>query len=232
MPIPVLLADDHKLLREGLRRILELGGEIAVVGEASDGAEAVRLAGALHPEVVVMDINMPGMNGVEATRAIKAQFPRIAVLVLTIHEDREYLLEVLKAGAAGYVLKDIDPDRLIEAIKLVHGGESVVAPGLTAKLIAELNTGRQQEAHVPPPNPLSAREQEVLELMAEGIGNRDIAGRLFVSEKTVKNHVTSIFRKLDVSDRTQAVVQAVKRNMVAIGGSQSVISNQPLRHKT
>lgn len=216
MPIPVLLADDHKLLREGLRRILELGGEIAVVGEASDGAEAVRLAGALHPEVVVMDINMPGMNGVEATRAIKAQFPRIAVLVLTIHEDREYLLEVLKAGAAGYVLKDIDPDRLIEAIKLVHGGESVVAPGLTAKLIAELNTGRQQEAHVPPPNPLSAREQEVLELMAEGIGNRDIAGRLFVSEKTVKNHVTSIFRKLDVSDRTQAVVQAVKRKMVDI----------------
>lgn len=216
MPIPVLLADDHKLLREGLRRILELGGEIAVVGEASDGAEAVRLAGALHPEVVVMDINMPGMNGVEATRAIKAQFPRIAVLVLTIHEDREYLLEVLKAGAAGYVLKDIDPDRLIEAIKLVHGGESVVAPGLTAKLIAELNTGRQQEAHVPPPNPLSAREQEVLELMADGIGNRDIAGRLFVSEKTVKNHVTSIFRKLDVSDRTQAVVQAVKRKMVDI----------------
>ena len=216
MPIPVLLADDHKLLREGLRRILELGGEIAVVGEASDGAEAVRLAGALHPEVVVMDINMPGMNGVEATRAIKAQYPRISVLVLTIHEDREYLLEVLKAGAAGYVLKDIDPDRLIEAIKLVHGGESVVAPGLTAKLIAELNTGRQQEAHVPPPNPLSAREQEVLELMADGIGNRDIAGRLFVSEKTVKNHVTSIFRKLDVSDRTQAVVQAVKRKMVDI----------------
>ena len=216
MPIQVLLADDHKLLREGLRRILELDGEISVVGEAGDGAEAVRLAGVLNPEVVVMDINMPGMNGVEATRAIKAQFPRIAVLVLTIHEDREYLLEVLKAGAAGYVLKDIDPDRLMEAIRLVHAGESVVAPGLTSKLIAELNTGSRHETPSTPDNPLSAREQEVLQLMAEGIGNREIADRLFVSEKTVKNHVTSIFRKLDVSDRTQAVVQAVKRKMVGI----------------
>ncbi len=216
MPIQVLLADDHKLLREGLRRILEFDGEIEVVAEAGDGVEAVRLAGVHNPEVVLMDINMPGMNGVEATRAIKAQFPRIAVLVLTIHEDREYLLEVIKAGAAGYVLKDIEPDRLIEAIKLVQAGESVVSPGLTVKLIAELNTGRTHEAHPASDNPLSAREQEVLELMAEGIGNREIAERLFVSEKTVKNHVTSIFRKLDVSDRTQAVVQAVKRKIVGI----------------
>lgn len=216
MSIQVLLVDDHKLLREGLRRILELEGNIEVVAEAGDGHEAVRMVGLHAPQVVLMDINMPGMNGVEATRAIKTSYPRVAVLVLTIHEDREYLLEVLKAGAAGYVLKDIDPDRLIEAIKLVYAGESVVAPGLTSKLIAELNTTRAHDTSGTLDNPLSAREQEVLELMAEGIGNREIAGRLFVSEKTVKNHVTSIFRKLDVSDRTQAVVQAVKRKYVGI----------------
>ena len=216
MPIRLVLVDDHKLLREGLRRILELQGDMEIVAEAGDGYEAVRLVGLHSPEVVLMDINMPGMNGVEATRAIKVKYPLVAVLILTIHEDREYLLEVLKAGAAGYVLKDIDPDRLIEAIRLIHSGESVVAPGLTSKLIAELNIARAHEAVETSHSPLSNREQEVLVLMAEGIGNREIAGRLFVSEKTVKNHVTSIFRKLDVSDRTQAVVQAVKRKIVDI----------------
>ena len=215
MPIRLILVDDHKLLREGLRRILELQGDIEIVAEAGDGHEAIRLVGLHNPEVVLMDINMPGMNGVEATRTIKTKYPLVAVLILTIHEDREYLLEVLKAGAAGYVLKDIDPDRLVEAIRLVCAGESVVAPGLTAKLIHELNASRTQPASSTD-NPLSHREQEVLELMAEGIGNREIADKLFVSEKTVKNHVTSIFRKLDVSDRTQAVVQAVKRKIVDI----------------
>ena len=216
MAIRLLLVDDHKLFREGLRRILELHQDFQVVGEAGNGEEAVRMALSCPCDVILMDINMPGLNGVEATRQVKERNPRIAVLILSIHDDREYLFEVLNAGAAGYVLKDIEPDKLVEAIRLVAAGESVVDPGLTGKLINELTrlSSRGEEIVV---NPLTEREGEVLALMAEGLGNRDIAAKLFVSEKTVKNHVTNIFRKLEVSDRTQAVIQGVKRKLVNIG---------------
>lgn len=216
MTIKLLLVDDHKLFREGLRRILELQEDLQVVGEAGNGEDAIRLAERCPCDVILMDINMPGLNGVEATRRVKERHPRTAVLILSIHDDREYLLEVLSAGAAGYVLKDIEPDKLIDAIRLVAAGESVVDPGLTGKLITELTrlSSRTEEIIV---NPLTEREREVLALMAEGLGNRDIAAKLYVSEKTVKNHVTNIFRKLDVSDRTQAVIQGVKRKLVNIG---------------
>ena len=215
MPIRLILVDDHKLFREGLRRILELQEGLQVVGEAGNGEEALRLADLCPCDVILMDINMPGLNGVEATRQVKERHPRTAVLVLSIHDDREYLLEVLNAGAAGYVLKDIEPVKLVEAIRLVAAGESVVDPSLTSKLISELTrlSVRGEEVVA---NPLTEREREVLALMAEGLNNRDIAAKIFVSEKTVKNHVTNIFRKLDVSDRTQAVVQGVKRKLVDI----------------
>jgi DNA-binding NarL/FixJ family response regulator len=216
MAIKIILADDHKLFREGLRRILELQEDLQVVGEAGDGEQVLSLLESRPCDVIIMDINMPKLNGVEATRRVKEKYPRTTVLVLSIHDDREYLLEVLNAGAAGYVLKDIDPDKLIEAIRLVAAGESVVDPGLTARLITEL-TRLSSKTEVETANPLTEREREVLALMAEGLGNRDIAAKLFVSEKTVKNHVTNIFRKLDVSDRTQAVVQGVKLKLVNIG---------------
>lgn len=215
MAIRLLLVDDHQLFREGLRRILELEPDITVVGEASNGLEAMASVSRTRPDVVLMDINMPGCNGVEATRQIKADWPQLAILVLTIHDDNEYLFEVLRAGAAGYLLKDVEPSRLLEAIRTVSRGGSVVTPALTGRLIVEFSRLSKPQPEGEPL--LSSREQEVLCLMAEGLGNKDIAQKLYISEKTVKNHVSSILRKLNVSDRTQAVVQGVKLKLVKIG---------------
>lgn len=215
MAVKLLLVDDHKLFREGLRRILELEPDLRVVGEASTGRIALEQLTVCDPDVVLMDINMPDMNGVEATRAIKELFPSIAVLVLSIHDDREYLLEVLKSGASGYLLKDVDPDRLIEAIRDVAKGGSIVHPGLTSKLITELNRLSSQALSVVE-SPLTGREGEILSLMAKGLSNGDIAKKVYISEKTVKNHVTNILRKLDVTDRTGAVIEGVKRGLVFI----------------
>jgi DNA-binding NarL/FixJ family response regulator len=214
MAIKLLLVDDHTLFREGLRRILELEPDMQVVDEAADGLEAMACLSRTRPDVILMDINMPGCNGVEATKRIKAALPQVAILMLTIHDDNEYLFEVLRAGAAGYLLKDVEPTRLVEAIRTVARGGSVVNPSLTNKLIMEfsrLSQPMQSEDQV-----LSSREQEVLHLMAQGLPNRDIAQKLYISEKTVKNHVSSILRKLDVTDRTQAVVQGVKMKLVKI----------------
>lgn len=215
MAVKLLLVDDHKLFREGLRRILELEPDLKVVGEAGTGRIALEQLNVCDPDVVLMDINMPDMNGVEATRAIKELFPSIAVLVLSIHDDREYLLEVLKSGASGYLLKDVDPDRLIEAIRDVAKGGSIVHPGLTSKLINELNRLSSQTLSVVE-SPLTGREGEILSLMAKGLSNGDIAKKVYISEKTVKNHVTNILRKLDVTDRTRAVIEGVKRGLVFI----------------
>lgn len=215
MAVKLLLVDDHKLFREGLRRILELEPDLQVVGEAGSGAAALLKLPQCQPDVVLMDINMPEVNGVEATRAIKERFPSIAVLVLSIHDDREYLLEVLKAGASGYLLKDVEPDRLVEAIREVAQGGSIVHPGLTSKLIKELNRLSSQGPTIID-SPLTEREGEILELMARGMSNGDIAKKVYISEKTVKNHVTNILRKLEVTDRTQAVIEGVKRGLVNI----------------
>ena len=215
MAVKLLLVDDHKLFREGLRRILELEPDLTVVGEAGSGRTAMEKLAQCQPDVVLMDINMPEVNGVEATRLIKEMCPSIAVLVLSIHDDREYLLEVLKAGASGYLLKDVDPDRLIEAIRDVAKGGSIVHPGLTSKLINELNRLTNQALSTAE-SPLTEREGEILSLMARGLSNGDIAKKVYISEKTVKNHVTNILRKLDVTDRTQAVIEGVKRGLVFI----------------
>jgi len=215
MAVKLLLVDDHKLFREGLRRILELEPDLQVVGEAASGKAALAKLHECTPDVVLMDINMPELNGVEATRAIKERYPDMVVLVLSIHDDREYLLEVLKAGASGYLLKDVEPDRLVEAIRDVAKGGSIVHPGLTTKLIKELNRLSNPVADRVE-SPLTEREGEILGLMASGLSNADIAKKVYISEKTVKNHVTNILRKLEVTDRTQAVIEGFKRGLVNI----------------
>ncbi|MBT9133515.1 MAG: Transcriptional regulatory protein DegU [Firmicutes bacterium] len=215
MALRVLIADDHKLFREGLRRILELDGDFEVVGEAATGEQALTLLTRVTCDLVLMDINMPELNGVAATKRIKAEYPEIAVLVLSIHDDREYLLEALKAGAAGYLLKDVEPATLMEAMRTVARGGSIVAPGLTGKLVQELKRLNNPSA-TPPSSTLTPREIEVLSLMARGMNNAAIARAAFISEQTVKNHITSILRKLDVTDRTQAVIEGVKQGLTKI----------------
>lgn len=223
MCIDILLVDDHKLFRKGLRRILELESDFRIVGEAGNSVEAMLSLGEVSPDVILMDINMPGGSGIEATRRIKTRYPEINILVLTIHDDTEYLFEVVRAGAAGYLLKDVEPLRLCEAIRTVAVGGSVVNPGLGDKLMREFARLSEQPAaaaefviHQQQLLLLSPRELEVLHLMAQGYTNLRIATELFISEKTVKNHVSSILRKLDVKDRTQAVVQGVKLKLVNI----------------
>ena len=218
MPIRVLIADDHALLREGLRQVLQLEPDIEVVGEARTGGEAVRLSDRLRPDIVVMDINLPDMSGIEATRQVRAASPATRVLVLTIHDQEEYLLEAIGAGASGFVLKDVEPRTLVDAIRLCCRGEGYVHPTLSARALAA--RGRRRERWAPLgagiPEPLTRREFEVLQLVAEGVSNKEIGQRLFISEKTVKNHITSIFRKLGVADRTQAVIHAIREGWVKL----------------
>lgn len=218
MPIKVLIADDHALLREGLRQVLQMEPDIQVVGEARTGEEAVRKTSQLRPDIVVMDINLPDISGIEATRRIKETSPQTGVLVLTIHDQEEYLLEAIGAGASGFVLKDVEPRTLVDAIRLCCRGEGYVHPTLSARALSW--RGRRRERWTPVgsgiPEPLTRREFEVLQLVAEGVSNREIGQRLFISEKTVKNHITSIFRKLGVTDRTQAVIHAIREGWVKV----------------
>lgn len=221
MCIDILLVDDHKLFRKGLRRILELESGFRIVGEAGNSVDAMSALSDVYPDVILMDINMPEGSGIEATRRIKKRYPEINILVLTIHDDTEYLFEVVRAGAAGYLLKDVEPLRLCEAIRTVAVGGSVVNAGLGDKLMREFARLSEQpaatcEVVMERQQLLSPRELEVLRLMAQGHTNLRIATELFISEKTVKNHVSSILRKLDVKDRTQAVVQGVKLKLVNI----------------
>lgn len=215
MALRVIIADDHKLFREGLRRVLELDGGFEVVGEAATGEQALGLLARVKCDLVLMDINMPELNGVEATKRISAEYSEVAVLVLSIHDDREYLLEVLKAGASGYLLKDVEPAALMEAMRTVARGGSIVAPGLTGKLVQEINRLSSQPTGTPPPV-LTARETEILGMMARGMNNAAIAQAAFISEQTVKNHIGSIMRKLEVNDRTQAVIEGVKQGLTKI----------------
>lgn len=211
--IRVLLVDDHMLIRDGLKRILALEPGISVVGDGSNGREALELTAALSPDVVIMDINMPEMNGIEAARLIRERYPRTAIIALTIHDDEEYVCELVNAGISGYLLKDVSADELVESINRVCAGESVFHPVITQKVLGEFRrlTGSKEER----PR-LTLREQEVLEYVARGKNNREIARLLYISEKTVKNHLTNIFRKLEVDDRTQAVLYAVKNKLVKL----------------
>ncbi|HZK18680.1 MAG TPA: response regulator transcription factor [Clostridia bacterium] len=211
--VKVLIADDHAMVREGLQKILSMEPRIKVIGEAKDGNEAVEKALASEVCTVLMDINMPGLNGIAACRIIKREKPDIHIIALTIHDQEEYLFEMVKAGASGYVLKDVNPDKLIETILGVANGESFLPPKLTANLLKEFQRLSSSEGQAPD-DELTEREQEVLRLVAKGHTNKVIAENLYISEKTVKNHLTNIFQKLDVHDRTQAAILAIKSGMV------------------
>jgi two-component system response regulator DegU len=223
VPIRVLIADDHALLREGLRRILEMEPDLQVVGEAVDGRDAVQKTLELAPDVILMDINMPGGGGLEATRAIRERLPGASVIVLTIHDDDEYVVEMVNAGAKGYMLKDVEPARVIDAIHRVHEGESFIPSDLMAKVFRGFRRLAESSRRTPATaekraaeaekERLTPREQEILQQIVDGQTNKEIAGTLFISEKTVKNHVTNILRKLGLADRTQAAVYALRHGL-------------------
>lgn len=222
MTTTVLLADDQALLRRGFRMILEAEAGLSVVGEAADGAAAVELAATLRPDVVLMDIRMPGMDGIEATRRIVRADPDVRVLVLTTFDLDEYAFGALRAGASGFVLKDVRPGELVAAVHTVARGDAVVSGRVTRRLIEEFaslspETGEREEAHRRALESLTDREREVLQSLAHGRSNAEIAKELFVSEATVKSHVGRIFTKLGVRDRVQAVVLAYELGFVRPG---------------
>lgn len=216
MSIRLVLADDHTMLRDGLRRSLEDEG-FTVIGEASDGLEAVELAERLQPDVVLMDVTMPNCDGVEATRRISAAQLGVRVVMLTMHADREVLQAALAAGAAGYLVKDCSIDEIAETVRLAADDDSPLSPGVAASMLDEVRRLDAGEAHDDADRVVTKREEEVLQLIADGCSTTEVAERLFISQKTVKNHLASIYQKLDARDRTQAVLQAVRMGIVRLG---------------
>jgi DNA-binding NarL/FixJ family response regulator len=218
MTIRVLLVDDQALFREGLSTLVSLYDDIDVVGEAANGEEALAAASRLQPDVVLMDLRMPVLDGVAATRRLKETYPPIRVIILTTFDDDEFVFDGLRAGAVGYLLKDVSSDKLIEAIRAAAQGESFLQPSIAAKVVAEFNR-LERLAGQPRPQadlvePLSDRELEILRLVATGDSNKEIAARLYITEGTVKNHVTNILGKLCVRDRTQAALRARELNLL------------------
>ncbi|MDQ7028926.1 MAG: LuxR family transcriptional regulator [Ardenticatenia bacterium] len=212
--IRVFLADDHRLFRQGVASLLEDAPDIEVVGEADDGLMAVHCVCELVPDVVLMDVHMPGINGTEATRVILRKCPRVRVLMLTVSEQDEDLFEAVRAGAHGYLLKNVDADELVAAIRQVHRGEAVLSPSMTARLMS----GFREAERRPPANdvlPLTERELDILHLLAQGATNREIARALVLSEHTVKTHVHHILEKLGAENRAQAVAQAVHLGLIS-----------------
>lgn len=231
--IKILLADDHQLFREGLKRILNMESDIEVIGECGDGIQVMEFCNHTVPEIVLMDINMPIETGVVTTERLKGMFPDVKVIILSIHDDESYVFETLRKGATGYLLKDMEAESLINAIRSVHQGHSYIHPKVTGKLINQLRrmtyldemgvasgAAATKEPGVKyiatDESPLTRREAEVLRLMAEGKSNKMIGEYLFISEKTVKNHVSSILQKMEVDDRTQAVINSIKFGWVTL----------------
>ncbi|HYF91674.1 MAG TPA: response regulator transcription factor [Symbiobacteriaceae bacterium] len=214
MAVKVLVVDDHRVVRAGLAALLRQNAALEVVGEAGNGEEAVRLAGQLKPDVVLMDMQMPVMNGVEATQRIKAQWPGIQVLVLTTYDDDELIWGGLQAGAKGYLLKDAPPEELLQGIMAVASGQSLLPPHIAAKLMQVISQGGP--ARDDGADPLTERELEILQFMARGAANKEIAAALYISENTVKTHISNLFQKLDVRDRTEAVTRALSRGLIKI----------------
>jgi NarL family two-component system response regulator LiaR len=208
--IGVLLVDDHAVVREGLRTFLELQDGIEVVGEAADGDEGVREAERLRPDVILMDLVMPKLDGVEAMRELRRELPETRVIVLTSFAEDDRLLPAIQAGAAGYLLKDVRPAELARAVRAAHAGEALLDPAVAARLVEAIAQAPGEE----PVERLTPREREVLEMIGRGLPNKLIARRLEVSEKTVKNHVTHLLAKLGVSDRTQAALYAARTGLV------------------
>jgi DNA-binding NarL/FixJ family response regulator len=211
--IRVMLVDDHTILRDGLRNLLELESDIEVVGEAVSGGEVIDKIKGCTPDVVLMDINLPEMNGIELTEKVKKHYPQSKVLILTMYSHDEYFLAALSAGADGYLLKDSPSDTVINAIRTVARGESILHPSMTKKLLAYHQQHYQAKSAE---NELTEREKEVLICLVEGLNNKGIADRLFISDKTVKIHVSKIFKKINVKSRSQAVIYAVQHQLVPL----------------
>ncbi len=212
--ITVLLADDHRLLREGIKSLLEKAGDIEVVGEASEGGEAVAKAQSLSPDVVLMDITMPGINGLEATRQIKSLKPNIKVLILSMHESNQYISQFLRSGASGYVLKDSAASELVGAIHAVFQGDAFLYPSIARKLLEEymqkVQSGEESESY----DGLTSREREVLKMIAEGKSNKEIADLLSLSVRTVQAHRANLMSKLHMHDRTELVRYAIRKGLI------------------
>jgi len=217
-PIRTMIVDDHALFRRGLEMVLDEEPDIELVGQASDGAEAVEKAAESLPDVVLMDIRMPRSSGIEACRAMKEAAPSAKIIILTISDEEEDLFEAIRAGASGYLLKDIPLDEVAEAVRAVDGGQSLINPSMAGKLLTEFATlarrdGEARAQEVPAPK-LTDREMQVLKLVARGMNNRDIAKDLFISENTVKNHVRNILEKLQIHSRMEAVMVAVREKLI------------------
>ena len=206
----ILLVDDHKIIRDGLRAILEKQEGMEVVGEAADGHEAIALLRVVRPSVAIMDVTMPGLNGIETTRRIAGEFPDVKVIGLSMNADRRYVLAMLSAGAVGYLLKNATPDEIRDTVERAAAGEPMLSGEIAGRVLREFERERDEERYREQLAGLTAREEEILKLLATGESNREIGRRLFISEQTVKNHVASIFRKLQVNDRTKAAVLALK----------------------
>jgi DNA-binding NarL/FixJ family response regulator len=213
--IRVILADDHALVRQGIRQFLEEADDIAVVAEAGDGDEAVRLVEQHRPDVAILDVQMPKMTGIGATRQIKDRFPDTRVLSLTAYDEDPYVFALLQAGADGYILKSADADALLEAVRKIHRGEPALSPEVTEKVLRQLKKGGPAQAS-DQVEPLTAREIEVLRLAAQGLTNRAIGHALGISDRTVQGHLANIYGKLNVASRTEAVTEALKRGWIVL----------------
>ncbi len=207
--IEILIADDHELVREGICKLVDMFENMTVISEAADGLQTVSMVRDHFPDLVLLDLNMPRMNGIDAIRKIKEISPNIKILILTIHEEEEYVYEVIKAGAEGFLQKDVKPDELKESILRVLQGDKVFPSRIEEEVEHKIHKTDEIED-------LSDREQQVLELLARGMSNRELAEELYISEKTVKNHVSNILHKMNVNDRTQAVIMGLKKGMVKL----------------
>ena len=222
MAIKILIADDHALLRQGIKRVLNFEDDLEVVGEAEDGQETLARTLVLQPDILLLDLNMPGLSGLEVARQLQAAKCKTKVIALTIHDSDNYVLELLKNGALGYLLKDVEPSVLIRAIHVVNEGNAFVYPKLAERLFGEIsetddvNEKAREMWKESRSERLTSREMDVLACIAKGFSNQDIAKALCVSEKTVKNHLTNIFRKLNVNDRTQALVYVLKNKIISL----------------
>jgi DNA-binding NarL/FixJ family response regulator len=213
--VRVVLADDHTMVRQGIRQFLEESGDVKVVAEAADGLEALRCIEATQPDVAVLDIQMPGASGIEVTRQLRARFPGVKVLILTAYDDDPYVFALLRAGADGYILKTAPAEELVRAVRTVAAGQSALGPQIARKVVEQLAMGRPATA-AEQPEPLTEREIEVLRLTARGLTNKAIGRELGISPRTVQGHLANIFGKLGVTSRTEAVTEALRRGWIVI----------------
>lgn len=217
--VRILLADDHALLRQGTAELLQHEQDFEVVGQAENGQDAVRMAHEIQPDIVIMDVRMPGLSGIEATRQIRKELPHIQVLVLTAYDDEQYVFSLLQAGASGYLLKTAPANELIRSIRQVRAGESPLSAVIARKVVARLNSGSTAGTAVEGtdhPDVLTPREVEILQFLARGMSNRDIAGTLYISERTVQAHLTNIFAKMQVSSRLEAVLKGIRQGWLTL----------------